>query len=275
MLSFTGSIIIFDNKEKELSEKKAKKGDAQQVFLDSLAVFLGGSAGTACRAGLDFLQHGTWLMPWVTLGINLTGAFILGYLTQLWATREEFSSFGRKKVLFLGTGFLGGFTTYGTFVTETSKMLIAGHSVTASLYVMVSIVFGVLIAGLGFYAADLVSRFSSRRYSPAKERTEKERLRREGKKESDIVSHYRHLPYSDAQNEAELDVKAAAREEEARILEEQGELRLEEQQEEEKREKDDSLRDYLARLRAERQKEGSDKTEKTDINKGNTNEGKE
>jgi fluoride exporter len=83
-----------------------------------LWICLGGAAGTGAR----YLLSG-WLLrlagpgfPWGTLAVNVLGSFLLGLLMQVALTTELLSPTAR---LALGTGVLGGFTTYSTFNYET------------------------------------------------------------------------------------------------------------------------------------------------------------
>lgn len=52
--------------------------------------------------------------PWMTLLINIFGAFILGAVTAKISNNAW--------LLFLGTGLCGGFTTFGTFNFELSQL---------------------------------------------------------------------------------------------------------------------------------------------------------
>ena len=91
---------------------------------DWLAVFVGGVAGTAARAGLDEVAkvspvRGLFL-SWSTLTVNVVGAFLLGALAA-WVAgclargAGDAASLKTLKLL-VGTGFAGAFTTYGTYI---------------------------------------------------------------------------------------------------------------------------------------------------------------
>jgi fluoride exporter len=61
--------------------------------------------------------------------------------------------------VFLGTGVLGGFTTYSAFALEVTDLIASGHPLAAASYVAVSVVGGVLAVALGVrISAALVGR---------------------------------------------------------------------------------------------------------------------
>ena len=126
------------------------------------AVFAGGCAGTALRAWIGELLPGgaqAWAcaIPWATLAVNLAGAFFLGLLAGLLARR--FPRADPRVRLLLGTGFLGSFTTYGTFVLETTRLPAPG----AVLYAAVSLIGGGCLAVCGLQAGRSLAKGDHRR----------------------------------------------------------------------------------------------------------------
>ena len=91
---------------------------------DWLAVSVGGVVGTAARAGLDEVAkaspvHGLFL-SWSTLTVNVVGAFALGALSA-WVAGCLARGVGdpvslKTLKLLVGTGFMGAFTTYVTYI---------------------------------------------------------------------------------------------------------------------------------------------------------------
>lgn len=86
-----------------------------------LWIGIGGAVGSVARHALS-----TWLQqslggsfPYGTLAVNIIGSFLLGGLMQAAGSTEFVSPTLR---LALGTGVLGGFTTYSTFNYETLKL---------------------------------------------------------------------------------------------------------------------------------------------------------
>lgn len=108
-------------------------------------VVLGGTAGTAVR---DLLETAfatpAGAVPWITLAINVSGAFVLGFLLEGLALA---GGGGRRRTaqLMLGTGLLGGYTTYSTFVLEAITL---GRD-------------GSLLVGVGYAAGSVAAGFAA------------------------------------------------------------------------------------------------------------------
>ena len=112
-----------------------------------VAAALGGALGALARWGLGLaLPHpaGTW--PTATLLVNLTGCLVLGLLVAALFARYPGSPWLRP---FLGTGVLGGWTTFSTFAVDAVQLADAGRWGAAAGYVLVSVVGGVLAAAAG------------------------------------------------------------------------------------------------------------------------------
>ena len=113
-------------------------------------IFLGAAVGTTVRS----LLEGTWpagpgQVPWTTFWINVGGSLLLGMLLEAIAASGRDAGWRRGLRLGLGTGMLGGFTTYSTFSVETVLLLRSGHWPLAIGYALASVVAGVLAALLG------------------------------------------------------------------------------------------------------------------------------
>lgn len=79
-------------------------------LVDAALVFVGGAIGTALRALILLPDSGAWSHVGVP-AVNVAGAFVLGLVTGALAGRAASVRAHRMRVL-LGTGLLGGFTTY-------------------------------------------------------------------------------------------------------------------------------------------------------------------
>jgi fluoride exporter len=101
-----------------------------------LWISLGGALGTAARVLLaGWVQRnagafGTTL-PLGTIAVNVIGSFLLGVLMQVGLDRVGQGGEPSTLRLALGTGVLGGFTTYSTFNYETLALFEDGAPVLA------------------------------------------------------------------------------------------------------------------------------------------------
>lgn len=103
-----------------------------------LVVALGGALGAVARYLLAVRVYG-WLgidFPWGTLSVNLLGSLLLGVVIGLVEERGLFSSEARS---FLTIGFLGGMTTYSTFVYEGWEFTRDGEILRAGVYAALSL----------------------------------------------------------------------------------------------------------------------------------------
>jgi CrcB protein len=107
----------------------------------------GGAAGALARwqAGVHAPVHG-YDFPTTTLLINVVGAGLLGYLVGRVPVRGPRDEAVR---LLLGTGVLGGFTTFSTYAVEVARRIPHHHTDTAIAYAVVSVLAGVLAAIVG------------------------------------------------------------------------------------------------------------------------------
>lgn len=115
-----------------------------------LAVAVGGALGAVARYGLGVWISGKWVhsFPLHTFLINISGAFLLGFLNTLLLDKLTLSPEIR---LALTVGFLGAFTTFSTFGYEAIIMIKDGDLSTAVIYTVSSVMigfFGVLL-GMG------------------------------------------------------------------------------------------------------------------------------
>jgi fluoride exporter len=94
-----------------------------------LAVSVGGGAGAVAR----FAAYRTAPEVWATLVVNLAGCALIGVLvvltTEVWQTRPLIRPF-------LGTGVLGGFTTFSTYALDTHGLWVAGDRAAATAYLV-------------------------------------------------------------------------------------------------------------------------------------------
>lgn len=124
-----------------------------------MLVGVGGAGGTLARVGVEAaipLALDGW--PWGTFLINITGAFVLAALLELLVLTGADSGWRRRLRLTVGTGMLGGFTTYSSFMVEAALLGGTGRYLTAFGYAGLSVVLGFTAAGLGMAAVGALHR---------------------------------------------------------------------------------------------------------------------
>ncbi|MFF2807539.1 fluoride efflux transporter CrcB [Streptomyces sp. NPDC058000] len=109
------------------------------------AVAVGGAIGAAARYGVGLLWPTAGAaFPWTTLLVNVVGCALMGVLmvliTEVWAAHRLLRPF-------LGTGILGGFTTFSTYTVDIQRLLAAGRLTLALAYLA-----GTLLAALAAVA---------------------------------------------------------------------------------------------------------------------------
>ncbi|MCT2085481.1 CrcB family protein [Microbacterium enclense] len=107
------------------------------------AVVVAGGLGAALRFALDSAVRGRTgeRFPWGILAVNLTGAFVLGLLTPL-VVDEAWR-------WIVGTGLLGGYTTFSAVAVTTALLAEEGRTRAATTYALASFAGSVLAAVLG------------------------------------------------------------------------------------------------------------------------------
>lgn len=108
--------------------------------MNALLVGLGGALGASARY---LLVVGADIPPAVTFLINVFGALALGIVAATTTDRAR---------LLIGTGMLGGFTTYSALAVDTLQLM--QESVLVGLgYAVFSAIAGVAAAGFGLLMA--------------------------------------------------------------------------------------------------------------------------
>ncbi|MFJ3382543.1 MULTISPECIES: fluoride efflux transporter CrcB [unclassified Curtobacterium] len=116
--------------------------------LELLLVAIGGGVGAALRFVLDgVLKARVTGFPLGTLVINVSGSFVLGLLTGL----GESGALSIPGVAVLGTGMMGGYTTFSTASVETVQLLRSGKTRLAVLNGLGMLVVSVGAAALGLW----------------------------------------------------------------------------------------------------------------------------
>lgn len=115
--------------------------------MEYLIVGAGGIFGSLTRYGLGKYitarTHNNF--PWGTFLINLTGALLLGVVSNL--------DINSSLLLLMADGFLGAYTTFSTFMYEGFNLFHKNKKLNAVIYIIASLLLGFL----GFYLGDLIT----------------------------------------------------------------------------------------------------------------------
>ena len=109
--------------------------------MNTLAVALGGVLGALARYGLGVAwPTATGAFPWTTFAVNVSGCLLIGVLLVRLLEAGAVHPLWRP---FLGTGVLGGYTTFSTYAVDARSLVAADHAATAVVYVL-----GTLVAAM-------------------------------------------------------------------------------------------------------------------------------
>lgn len=114
-----------------------------------LALFAGGGIGTLCRYFISsqsgrFAESG---FPVGTIVVNLSGSFAIGFL---WALMELINISPNLRA-FIFIGFLGGYTTFSTYMLENLSLLRGNEMKAVVTNILFSNIAGLLLVIAGFF----------------------------------------------------------------------------------------------------------------------------
>lgn len=122
--------------------------------IDIMWVCVGGGIGSLLRWWIGQLIDAR--MPsafkYSTLFINITGAFVIAYLSAALAIGWQ-QRYGDMMSSLMLTGVLGGYTTFSTMQLDAVKMVEGRRAGLALLYLAVSVVGGLIAAAAGVAVA--------------------------------------------------------------------------------------------------------------------------
>ena len=111
------------------------------------AVAVGGALGAIARWAIaELMPHDRGAFPWDTLLTNVSGCFLIGVLMVLVIERWQKRPLVRP---FFGTGILGGFTTFSTYVVDIQRLVQTGAIGTALAYLAATLVLALAATWLG------------------------------------------------------------------------------------------------------------------------------
>jgi CrcB protein len=116
-----------------------------------VVIALGGMIGSLGRWGMaQALRPAPGAFPWATFWVNVTGAFLIGalmyFVLEVWPPH-------RLVRPFLAIGILGGWTTFSTYMLDARVLVVDGHLLVATAYVVGTLVLGLAAVWLGFALA--------------------------------------------------------------------------------------------------------------------------
>ena len=130
-----------------------------RIFVQIGLVALGSACGGLTRWGVT-LAAARWLgatLPYGTFFINISGSLFLGWFSTILAQRLLLSEHPWLHPddlrLAIAIGFTGAYTTFSTFEWETHSLVHDGQGLVATLYVIASVVLGLLAVRLGVVLA--------------------------------------------------------------------------------------------------------------------------
>ena len=113
---------------------------------DWLPLALAGGVGAACRWGVDTSvsrlsgraaretvaggrqrRRSGLRMPWGTVVVNVTACLLMGLLVGRTADPPHSGTWAATALTVMGTGFLGGYSTFSTACVEGARLLLAGR----------------------------------------------------------------------------------------------------------------------------------------------------
>ncbi|MEM7186159.1 MAG: fluoride efflux transporter CrcB [Bacteroidota bacterium] len=119
-----------------------------------LLVFLGGGLGSSLRYAIGKLWNPEiGGFPYGTFAANVLGSLIIGILLGMAAKNVNIP---QNMVLFLATGFCGGFTTFSTFAYENQAFLKDGQLGLFALYAIGTFAIGIAAVFFGIWLARLI-----------------------------------------------------------------------------------------------------------------------
>lgn len=125
---------------------------AQRMIL--LVIGCAGVVGALARYAMSrLIAVPTGDFPWSTFWINVSGSFVIGFVLVL--LPDRFPRARRARPLIV-TGFLGAYTTFSTFMTETDLLFKSRDIATGSMYALGSLGAGTAAAAGGLVLARFI-----------------------------------------------------------------------------------------------------------------------
>jgi CrcB protein len=116
----------------------ARSGRLREHLPVVVVVALGGAVGASARYGASLLwPTAPDAFPWTTLAVNVTGCAVMGIfmvlITEVWSAHRLLRPF-------VGTGILGGYTTFSTYTADIVHLVDTGHAGTGLAYLALTLI---------------------------------------------------------------------------------------------------------------------------------------
>jgi len=124
----------------------------KEVLIVSIGSFFGGGL----RYWISKMVQSCSLIafPFGTMTVNVLGCFIIGFLSGISWNGGGWMNPSTK--LLLTTGFCGGFTTFSTFMNESTALMRDGNYLYLALYLGLSVALGFLAVVAGNACAKMI-----------------------------------------------------------------------------------------------------------------------
>lgn len=120
----------------------------------AVGIAVAGALGALARYALEgWVSKRTGAFPWGTFVVNVTGAFLLGFLFTLLTERLTVTPWFRST---LTIGFLGAYTTFSTLSLETFRLIEDGAYLLGMANALGSLAAGLLAVYAGVVLGRLV-----------------------------------------------------------------------------------------------------------------------
>ncbi|RME61202.1 MAG: fluoride efflux transporter CrcB [Candidatus Dadabacteria bacterium] len=126
------------------------------MVLKFLWLAIAGAIGTVARYGLAGLIHNKLKdasFPWGTIGVNILGCFLVGFLWIIFEEKVQLSPETRTIIL---VGFFGAFTTFSAYILETSELFRSAEWYYGAANILIQNGLGLLGIILGAAVAKIV-----------------------------------------------------------------------------------------------------------------------
>jgi CrcB protein len=115
------------------------------------AIAVGGVVGALARYGLGVaFPHPRTGFPWATFGVNVSGCLLIGTLIVAVTEGSTVHPLTRP---FLGTGVLGGYTTFSTAMVDTQHLWRSGAAGTGLAYLLGTVAAALAAVSVGVLGA--------------------------------------------------------------------------------------------------------------------------